>query len=67
MKRGDDGAADHSQVSEQVGYALAHFAGRLIGEGDGEDGFRRDVVVVDEVADAVGDDAGFTGAGAGKD
>ena len=47
--------------------ALGHFAGGLVGEGDGEDGVGRDVFLLDEPGDAVGDDAGFARSGAGED
>ena len=46
---------------------LAHFAGRLVGEGDGGDAVGRDPDHAHEVGDAVGDDAGFAAAGAGYD
>jgi hypothetical protein len=54
-------------VTEQLVDALAHFAGGFIGEGDGEDGVGSDVFLLDEPGDAMGDDASFTGAGAGED
>ena len=46
--------------------ALLHFAGGLVGEGDGEDVSRRDAPG-DEVGDAERDDARLAGAGAGQD
>jgi hypothetical protein len=46
--------------------ALLHFAGGLVGEGDGENISRRDAPG-DEVGDAERDDAGLAGAGAGED
>ena len=46
--------------------AFLHFAGGLVGEGDGEDVSRRDAFG-DEVGDAERDDAGLAGAGAGQD
>ena len=54
-------------MAEQLVDALGHFAGGLVGEGDGEDGVGRDVFLLDEPGDAMGDDAGFAGAGAGED
>ncbi len=54
-------------MTEQLVDALAHFAGGLVGEGDGEDGVGRDVFLLDQPGDAMGDDAGFAGAGAGED
>ena len=44
-----------------------HLAGGLVGEGDGENGVRRDALFADQPRDAAGDDAGFARAGAGKD
>ena len=54
-------------VAEQPVDALAHLAGGLVGEGDGEDGVGSDAFFLDEPGDAAGDDAGFAGAGSGKD
>ena len=54
-------------VTEQLVDAFGHFAGGLVGEGDGEDGVGRDVFLLDEPGDAMGDDAGFAGSGAGED
>ncbi len=47
--------------------ALAHLAGGLVGEGDGEDGVGRDAFLANEPGDAAGDDAGLAGACAGED
>ena len=44
-----------------------HFFGGFIGEGDRKDAVAGDFVGVDEVGDAVGDDAGFARAGTGED
>ena len=54
-----------SAPADQFGDALLHFAGGLVGEGDGEDVSGRDALR-DEVGDAEGDDAGFARAGAGQ-
>ena len=54
-------------MTEQLVDALGHFAGGLVGEGDGEDGVGRDVFLLDKPGDAMRDDAGFAGAGAGED
>ena len=43
-----------------------HLIGSLVGEGDGEDGGGVDVAMADQPGDAVGDDAGFAGAGTGE-
>ena len=46
---------------------LAHLAGGLVREGDGEDPPRGDVPDADEVGDAVGDDPRLARSGAGED
>ena len=53
--------------SEQPVNALAHLAGGLVGEGDGQNGVGRDAFFADEPGDAAGDDAGFARAGSGQD
>src|SRR6185295_15514767 len=47
----------------EVHHPLLHLRGGLVGEGDGEDGLGGDLLV-QQVGDAVGDDAGLAGAGA---
>jgi len=54
-------------VAEELVDALGHFAGGLVGKGDGEDGVGGYAFFLDEPGDAAGDDAGFAGAGAGED
>ena len=54
-------------AAHQLFDAFAHFAGRLVGEGDGHDMPGRDAEFGDKVSDTVGQDAGFAAAGAGKD
>ncbi len=53
-------------VAEQPVDALAHLAGGLVGEGDGQDGVRRDALLADQPGDAAGDDAGLARAGSGE-
>ena len=53
-------------VAEDFFDALGHLLGGLVGEGDGEDGVGRDAALLNEIGDAVGDDAGLAGAGAGE-
>ena len=48
-------------------HALAHFAGGLVGESDGQNGRRRHVPRGNDVRDAVRDDAGLPAARAGQD
>ncbi len=48
-------------------HPLPHFAGGLVGEGDGQDRRCRHFVGGDQVRDAVRDDAGLAAAGAGQD
>ena len=55
------------EPAEQLLDALGHLGGGLVGEGDGEDGIRRDALRLNEIGDAVGDDAGLARAGAGQD
>ena len=55
------------RVTEQLIDAFGHFGGGFIGEGDGEDGIGRDVFLLDEPGDAMGDNAGFAGAGSCED
>ena len=66
MEGGDERLGQRG-VAEQLVDALGHFAGGFVGEGDGEDGVGRDVFLLDEPGDAMGDDAGFARAGAGED
>ena len=47
--------------------AVAHFAGGLVGEGDGEDVKRRDAAFLDQVRDAVHEHVRFAAPGAGQD
>src|ERR1700691_5481772 len=54
-------------VADELVDALGYFGGGLVGEGDGEDGVRGGAALIDEVRDAVGDDAGLAGSGAGED
>jgi hypothetical protein len=55
------------RLAEQALDAVAHLAGGLVGEGDGEDLGGRDAVVADEARDARGEDARLAGARAGED
>ena len=47
--------------------AVAHLAGRLIGEGDGQDAVAGDVLDFHQVGDAMGEDARLARPGAGDD
>ena len=58
VERGDERLGQRG-VAEKLVDALGHFAGGLVGEGDGEDGVGGDVFLADEPGDAVGDDAGL--------
>ena len=49
----------------QVGHALAHFLGGFPGESDAEDAVAGYAAFRDQMGGAVGDGAGFAGAGAG--
>lgn len=62
--------ADHQPARaarDELGEPLAHLAGRLVGEGDGEDAPGRHVSLPDEVRDPVGDHAGLATPGSGED
>jgi hypothetical protein len=52
---------------EHVGDAVGHFAGRFVGEGDGQDLPGGEAHFAHQVDDALGEDAGFAAAGAGED
>ena len=47
--------------------SFPHFTGGFIGEGDSEDGFRADVVLLNQVADSVCYNTSFARAGSRKD
>ena len=51
--------------AHQSGHPLAHFAGRLIGEGDGAN-MLRGVTLLDQPCYFARDNAGFTTAGSGQ-
>ena len=59
----DGGAASRQQAVQ----AIPHFPGRLVGEGHRQDLPGGYAALAHQVGDAVGDDAGFAGAGAGDD
>ena len=67
VEGGELGAGGEFVTVEEIADAVAHFAGGLIGEGDGEDGKRGDVLRGDEVRDALGDDLGLAASRAGED
>ena len=54
-------------MADELFDALGHLGGGLVGEGDGEDGVRRDTALLDEIGDAVRDDARLARARSGKD
>jgi hypothetical protein len=54
-------------AAHQLFHAFGHLCGSLVGEGDRQNGVRRGAQVVDQVGDAVGDDARLPRAGAGQD
>ncbi len=53
-------------VVEQPVHAGSHFGCCLVGEGEGQDGVRRDAFFADQPGDAAGDDAGFARAGSSE-
>ena len=60
-------AANPKATEQQVAGALAHLAGGLVGEGDGEDLPGRHAVFADQPGEAVGQGAGLAGTGPGQD
>ncbi len=52
---------------QQLVYPLGHLRRGFVGEGDSKDGVRRHIAHLDQVGDAVGDDARLARAGAGED
>jgi hypothetical protein len=58
--------SDLGDVAAHLVDALAHLAGGLVGEGDGEDA-PGGHALFEELGDAVGDDARLAGARAGED
>ncbi len=64
---GGDGGLREGGVAEDFFDALAHLLGGLVGEGDGQDVVGGDAALLDEVGDAMSDDAGFAAAGAGEE
>ena len=63
-----EGAEPHGlgAVADEGLDAFAHFAGGFVGEGDAEDALGRDAEL-HESGDAIGDDAGLSGARTGED
>ena len=61
------GVAGRARLCEQSLDAAPHLARGFVGERDGQNGPGRDSVLVDQVGDAVRDDARFAAAGAGED
>jgi hypothetical protein len=53
--------------AEQPEEPLAHLAGGLVGEGDGQDVPGEDALLLHQPGDPVDDDAGLAAAGAGQD
>ena len=65
VEGGEQGFGQRARAEESVD-SLGHLGGGLVGEGDGEDGVGADAALLDEVGDAVSDDARLAGAGAGE-
>ena len=66
VEGGNHGLGD-AQAIHQLFDALPHLGGGLVGEGHRQDGLGHHALVLDQVGDAVGDDARFPAAGAGQD
>ena len=54
-------------MADELFNALSHFGGSLVGEGDGEDGIWGDAALLNEISDAVGNDACLARARSGED
>ena len=65
VEGGEQGLGERG-VAENFVDALGHLLGGLVGEGDGEDGVRGHASFLDEIGDAVRDDASLAGACAGE-
>ena len=57
----------NGKAADQFVHALDHLGGGLVGEGHGQDGFRHHAQMLDQMGDAVGDDARLAAARAGQD
>ena len=66
MEGRDDRLGD-AESADQFFDALAHFRGGFVGESHRQDGFRHDAHVLDQIGDAVGDDARLAAARSGED
>ena len=65
--KGRDHRLGDAQTADKFFDALAHLGGGLVGEGHRQDGFRHHSHVLDQIGDAVGDDARLAAARAGED
>ena len=63
MERGNQRIAGSRPV-QQIAHASLHLIGSFVREGHGQDGFRTNLQVVDQMGDAVGNDASLPAAGA---
>ena len=63
---GGEGGLGERGVAEDFLDTLGHFFGGLVGEGDGENVVRGDAALLDEVRDAVRDDARLARTGTGE-
>ena len=52
--------------AQQLGYALLHLCGGLVGEGHGQDALRRNPFNLNEMGNPIGDDAGLAAACPGQ-
>ena len=66
MKGGDQRLGDRARANDGFDTA-GHLRGSLVGEGHREDGVRRHADAVDEMRNAIGNDARLAAAGAGQD
>ncbi len=66
MERRNYGLGD-GEAADQLIHALHHLGGGFVGEGHRQDGFRHHAQMLDQMGDAVGDDARLAAARAGQD
>ena len=64
--KGTDGGLGKRVLTDELVDALGHLGGGFVGEGDGQDAVGGNVLMLDEIGDAIGDDPGFARSGSGQ-
>ena len=65
MERRNDGLR-HGQAADDLVHALDHLGSSLVGESNGQDGFRHRAQIFDQMGDAVRDNPCLPATGAGE-